>query len=64
MLNYVNKGLILSVCSRMETSIEEPGAFEAKYKCCHLTNLLDEEQLSFSQPDCIILLDNLDSVWL
>lgn len=30
MLNYVNKDLILSVCSRMEMLIEEPGDFEAK----------------------------------
>lgn len=44
----------------METLIEELGDFEVKYKCCHLTNLQDEEQLYFSQPNCIISLDNLD----
>lgn len=33
MLNYVNTGLILFVCSRIETLIV-PGDFEAKHKCC------------------------------
>lgn len=50
MLNYVDKGLILSVCSRLETLIEELGDLEAKCKCCHLANLEGEEQLSFSLP--------------
>lgn len=50
MLNYVEKGLILSVCSRLEILIEELGDLEAKCKCCQLVNLEGEEQLSFSPP--------------
>lgn len=42
MLNYVEQGLIHSLCSRLETT-EEQGDLEAKCKCCHLANLEGEE---------------------
>lgn len=64
MLNYVNKGSILSVCSRMETLREEPRDFEANQS----TNAVISQifRMKSSSPIVslsVISLDNLALVW-
>lgn len=64
MINSINKGSILSVCSRMETLREEPGDFEAKRS----TNAVISQifRMKSSSPVVslsVISLDNLALVW-